>query len=95
MAPFFNCSARSTTTRCTRAERLIAFCIRSLPRSMRRAKIDFAFAGQQRNGTHFAQIHAYRVVRVDGLFHRRRVQEIGLMGGLRIEELGFFFEIEA
>ena len=58
-------------------------------------QIDFAFAGQQRNGTHLAQIHADRVVRVDGLFHRRRVQEIGLMGGLRVEELGFFLEIEA
>ena len=31
-------------------------------------QIDFAFAGQQRNGAHLAQIHAYRVVRVDRLF---------------------------
>ena len=58
-------------------------------------QIDFAFARQQRNGAHFAQVHAYRIVGVDGLFHRRRVQEIGFMSGFRIEELGFFLEIEA
>ena len=32
-------------------------------------QIDFALARQQRNSAHFAQIHAYRVVRVDGLFY--------------------------
>ena len=31
-------------------------------------KIDFAFAGQQRNRAHFAQIHAYRVVGVNRFF---------------------------
>ena len=58
-------------------------------------QIDFAFAGQQRNSTHFAQVHADRIVRVDGLFHRRGVQEIGFVRSLRIEEFGFFFEIKA
>ena len=58
-------------------------------------EIDLAFAGQQRNGAHFAQVHANRVVGVDGLFHRRRMQEIGFMSGLGIEELGVFFKIKA
>ena len=58
-------------------------------------QIDFAFARQQRNGAHFAQIHAHRIVGVDGLFHRRRVQKIGFVRSFRIEELGFVLEIEA
>ena len=73
----------------------MAFCMRSLPRSMRRAKIYFAFARQQRNCAHFTQIHAYRVVGVDGLFHRRRMQEIGLVACLGVEELGIFLKVEA
>ncbi len=58
-------------------------------------QIDFAFARQQRNRAHFAQVHAYRIVGVDGFFHRRGVQEIGFVRGFRIEELGFVFEIKA
>ena len=58
-------------------------------------QIDFALARQQWNGAHLAQVHPYRIVGVDGLFHRRRVQEVGLVSCLRIEELGFFLEIEA
>ena len=38
-APFLICSAMSTTMYCTRADRLIAFCMRSLPCSIRRAKM--------------------------------------------------------
>ena len=33
-------------------------------------QVDFALAGQQRNGAHFAQIHAYRVVGINRLFDR-------------------------
>jgi hypothetical protein len=62
---------------------------------MRRGQIYFAFAGQQRNRSHFTQIHAYRIVGVDGLFHRRRLQEIGFVSGLRVEEFGLFLKIEA
>ena len=56
-------------------------------------QIDFAFASEQRNGAHFAEVHADRVVGVDGLFNRRRVQEIRFVSGFRIEEFGVFFEI--
>jgi hypothetical protein len=58
-------------------------------------QIDFAFASQQRNGTHLAEVHTDRIVRVDGLFHRGRVQEIGFMGGFWIEEFGVFLEIKS
>ena len=58
-------------------------------------QIHFAFAGQQRNRSHFTQIHAYRIVGVDGLFHRRGMQEIGLVACLRIEKLGIFLKVEA
>src|SRR5581483_5012513 len=36
-------------------------------------QIDFAFPRQQRTRAHLAQIHSYRGVSVDGLFHRLRV----------------------
>ena len=54
-----------------------------------------AFAGQQRNGTHLAEVYADGIVGVYGLFHRSRMQKICLMGSLRIEEFGIFFEIKA
>ncbi len=54
-------------------------------------QVDFALASQQRDGAHFAQIHAYRVVGVNRL--------LGLLGWERLfldflgmEEVGFFVE---
>ena len=39
-------------------------------------QIDFAFARQQRNGAHFAQIHAYRIVGVNRLFGLMRSRKL-------------------
>ena len=58
-------------------------------------EIHFAFAGEQRDGTHFAQVYANRVVGIDRLFNGLRVKEVGLMGGFRVEKLGFLVEREA
>ena len=56
-------------------------------------KIDFAFAGEQRDGAHFAQIHAYRVVGIDRLFYRMGSRKLfGIMDFLRMEEAPFFIE---
>jgi hypothetical protein len=58
-------------------------------------QIDLAFAGQERNGTHLAEVYTNGIVRIDGLFHRSRMQKVCFMGSLGVEEFGIFFEIEA
>ena len=56
-------------------------------------KINFTFAGQQRNGTHFAQIHAYRIVGVNRLFYRmRRCKLFPIMDFLGMKKIAFFIE---
>lgn len=58
-------------------------------------KVHLALPRQQRNSAHLTEIHTDRIVGVDGLFHRRGLQEIGFVGGLRIEELSFVLKIKA
>ena len=58
-------------------------------------QIHFTFASQQRNGAHLTEVHTDRIVRVNRLFHRGRVQKVGFMGSFRIEEFRVFFEIKA
>ena len=67
------------------------FCIRSLPALHAASQIDFAFASEQRNGTHLAQIHAYRIVGVNRLFGLLG-RELLFLDLLRMEEIGFFVE---
>ena len=55
-------------------------------------QIDFAFAGEQRNGAHFAQIHAYRIVGVNRLFDLLRSRKFLVLNFLGMEEIRFFVE---
>jgi len=71
----------------------MAFCMRSLPALHAACKIDLALAREQRNRAHFAQIHPYRVVRINGLFRRMGGREffavVSLFG---MEKIGFLIE---
>ncbi len=67
------------------------FCIRSFPRSMRRARLTSPSRVRQRNGAHFAQIHAYRIVGVNRLFGLLG-RELLFLNFLGMEEIGFFVE---
>jgi hypothetical protein len=56
-------------------------------------KVHFALPRQQRDGAHFAQIHAYRVVRVNGLLRLlRRLKIVAVMHFFRVEKLGILVE---
>ena len=56
-------------------------------------QIHFALARQQRDGTHFAQIHAYRVVGINRFLDRMRMGEIfAVMHFLRVEKAAFLVE---
>ena len=56
-------------------------------------QIDFAFARQQRNRAHFAQVHAYRVVGIDRFLDLLlRVEKIRFLSRFGIKELGIFVE---
>ena len=56
-------------------------------------EIHLALAGQQRDGAHFAQIHAYRIIGIDRLFYRMGSRKLfGIMDFLRMEEAPFFVE---
>ena len=58
-------------------------------------KIDLTLTGEQGNGSHFAQIHAYRVIGIDGLFYRMGSRKLfGIMDFFRMEEAPFFIEGE-
>ena len=53
-------------------------------------KIDFAFPGKQRDGTHFAQIHPYRIIGVNRLFYRMSSREfLCIVHLFRMEEAAF------
>ena len=51
-------------------------------------QVDFAFAGEQRDGAHFPEVHPYRVIGVDGLFGLLDRMEILRLG---VKELGRLF----
>src|SRR5579863_3083737 len=56
-------------------------------------QVDFALPRQQRDSAHFAQIHAYRIVRVDGLLHRMRGSKLlAVMHFLWMEETTFLIK---
>ena len=56
-------------------------------------QIDFAFARQQRNRAHFAQIHAYRIIGVNRFFGRMRSGKLfAIMGFLGVKEIRFLVE---
>ena len=56
-------------------------------------KINFAFARQQRDGAHFAQIHAYRIIRVNRLFGRMRSRKVfAIMSFLGMKKCPFLIE---
>ena len=62
-----------------------------LPALHTASEIHFAFTGQQRNGAHFAQVHAYRVVGINRFFGLL-CRELLFLNFLRMEEISFFVE---
>jgi tripartite-type tricarboxylate transporter receptor subunit TctC len=57
-------------------------------------QIDFSFAGKQRHGTHLAQIHAYRVIRVDGFLDGLNRRELFFLDVFRVEIIWLIVERE-
>ena len=54
---------------------------------------DFAFPGQEGNGAHFAQVHANRVIRVNGFLDRLAgLRVIAFLNFLGVEEIGILVE---
>ena len=60
------------------------------------SQIDFTFTRQQRNGAHFAQVHANRVVGIDGLFNRMGGRELlAILRFFRVKKAAFLIERES
>ena len=56
-------------------------------------QVHFAFPCEQRDGAHFAQVNANRIVRVNGLFHLLLgVEEVLFCFG--VEKFRFFVEVD-
>ena len=56
-------------------------------------QIDLSFAGEQWNRTHFAQVHAYRIIGIDGFLGWVRSRKLfAIMHFLGVKEICFLIE---
>ena len=55
-------------------------------------EVDFAFAGQQRNGAHLAQIYAHGVIGIDRLLNNLRGVQVFFLYVLGMEKISILVE---